>query len=170
MTAGGRAGADGPAWTGRRVLALMIGFFAVVAAANGALVAFALSSWSGLSTENAYLKGLKHDATIAAARRQAALGWSSRVELSAGPEGGGVLVVHLAGSDGQGLSGLQVAARMMRPASAGFDRVLDLAPAGEGAYAGVAPPPLAGQWDVEVAAVGRGGARYAMLHRVVVRP
>lgn len=158
------------AWTGRHVLWLVLGFFAVVLAVNGALVVFALSSWSGLATENAYLKGLKYNDTIAAAREQEALGWTSRVLLKAGAEGHGTIVLRLTDADGRTLSGLDVSVRMMRPASSRFDRVPVLAPTPDGTYAGEVPLPLAGQWIVEVSAADRRGARYTMVHREVVRP
>ena len=160
----------GAAWTGGRVLWLLLGFFAVVLAVNGALVVFALSSWSGLATENAYLKGLKYNETIQAARAQAERGWTSEVLLSPGAEGRGTLVLRLADADGRLLSGLDVSARLTRPATTRFDHAAVLAPVPDGSYAGEVPLPLAGQWIVEISAVDRRGTRYAMTYRVVVRP
>lgn len=162
--------AAGAAWTGRHVLLLILGFFGVVLAVNGTLVVFALSSWSGLSTENAYLKGLKYNDTIAAAREQNALGWTSQVLLTSNAEGKATIVLRFADATGRALSGLDVSARMMRPASSRFDQVPVLVPAHDGSYAGEVTPPLTGQWVVEVSAADRQGTRYTMAHRLVVRP
>ncbi len=43
---------------------LFVAFFAVVLAANGALIAIALGSFTGLTTEHAYDKGLAYNRTL----------------------------------------------------------------------------------------------------------
>ncbi|MBL4602812.1 MAG: FixH family protein, partial [Emcibacteraceae bacterium] len=42
-------------YTGKRILAWFVGFFLVVFLANGIMTYFALSTWTGLETENAYV-------------------------------------------------------------------------------------------------------------------
>ena len=61
--------------TGRKVLWMLLGFFGVMMAVNGIFVYLALSSFSGLETVNAYVKGLDYNATLRRGAAQKALGW-----------------------------------------------------------------------------------------------
>ena len=158
------------AWTGRRVLWMALGFFGVVFAVNGALVAFAVSTWSGLATENAYLKGLRYNETIAAAKKQETVGWTSEVHLNPGNVGTGTLVIRFVDRQGRALSGLDVTARLSRPTSARFDHTPKVVDGGDGTYIGAVPALSTGQWVVDVSALDNRGAEYTMTHRVVVQP
>ncbi|MDP6343656.1 MAG: FixH family protein, partial [Alphaproteobacteria bacterium] len=53
--------------TGRDVLWLLLGFFALIIVVNGIFVVLALNSFSGVSTENAYRQGLAYNQTLQAA-------------------------------------------------------------------------------------------------------
>ena len=86
--------------TGRSVLFGMLAFFGVVFAVNGALIYFAVESWSGLSTERPFEAGRDHDRTLAQAEVQAALGWRSAVVLAPGTAGNRAVEVTLTGRDG----------------------------------------------------------------------
>lgn len=85
--------------TGKTVLFGMLAFFGVVFAVNGALVYFAIDSWSGLSTERPFEAGRNHDRTLAEAEAQAALGWNSAVTLTPGTGGGQMVEVVLGNAD-----------------------------------------------------------------------
>ena len=61
--------------TGKHVLFILFGFFGVMLAVNGVFVHFATATFSGVSTEDAYRKGLHYNETIAAFQVQQATGW-----------------------------------------------------------------------------------------------
>ena len=54
---------------------IFVGVFMVVLAVNGVMVHFAVSSWTGIETENHFIKGLGYNNDLAGARAQAERGW-----------------------------------------------------------------------------------------------
>ena len=64
---------------GRHVLMALIAFFGIMLIANGIFVYFAVATFSGGDTSNAYRKGLNYNETLAAAERQAARGWQTQL-------------------------------------------------------------------------------------------
>jgi nitrogen fixation protein FixH len=153
---------------GRWIPWTFVGGFGVVILANAVLIVFALSSWSGLETEQAYQKGLAYNEAIATAEAQAARGW--RASLGFEPRGplSGELVVSFADAEGEPVSGLAVTARLIRPTHEGFDHETALAPTGAGRYAVPLDFPLAGQWQVRIEALSRGEP-YRLSERIIVR-
>ena len=142
--------------TGRFVLLAMLAFFGVVTAVNGVFIALALSSFSGLSVEGAYQRGLDFNRELATAAAQKARGW--RVSLQAKPLPQGVaLSVRMADAAGAPLTG-EVQAELIRPTAKGHDFALTLSQAEAGRYVGVAPLALRGQWIVRVVARSGGEA------------
>ena len=127
---------------------VFVGAFAVVIAANGALIAFSLASFSGVSTEDAYRRGLAFNQVIAEKRAADALGWRLDGRLDAG----GWLEATLSDGDGAGLAGAEVVARLLRPTQAGHDIDVALAPLGGGRYGAIVALPLAGQWELRLRA------------------
>ena len=72
--------------TGRTVLLSLVAFFGVVFAVNGVFFWFASDSWTGLSTEDAYRKGIAFNDQLARADAQKRLGWTAETDYaSAGP-------------------------------------------------------------------------------------
>lgn len=140
--------------TGAWVLKAFIAGFGVVFAANAVLIYFALNSWSGLETKNAYEKGLIHNTTLAEAEEQAELGWTVGVEYKAlagfGGRREGNVVVSVRDAQGLAVNDLDGHALFWRPISPGNDQVLDLEPRGDGAYSAYVVLPAAGQWDVRL--------------------
>ena len=53
---------------GRWIPWLFVGFLVVVAAVNGVMIWYALSSWTGLAANQAYDNGLTYNQNLAAAR------------------------------------------------------------------------------------------------------
>jgi nitrogen fixation protein FixH len=141
--------------------------FAVVFAANGALVVFAFGSWTGLETQGAYEKGLAYNDTLAAAREQAALGW--QVEIALVPGGAGRIRLETTFRDRNGRPPrlTAVTARLIRPTHSGHDLVLPLAKLENGRFGVETSLPLPGQWDVWVRAEHAGGS-YQATRRVVI--
>ncbi|HSM20417.1 MAG TPA: FixH family protein, partial [Hyphomicrobiales bacterium] len=97
-------------FTGRHMLAVILGFFAVVIAANAVLVVVATGSWTGLVARNGYVESQHYNEVLADARRQQRLGWHSALE--AARHG---LSFKITGADGRPLPGLAVAATLGRP-------------------------------------------------------
>ena len=62
--------------TGRHVLMMMLGFFGVIFAVNGVFAFLAIDTFTGLETEQAYLKGLDYNRTLTAAAEQRTTGTS----------------------------------------------------------------------------------------------
>ncbi len=107
---------------GRHVLAAFIAFFGVMLAANGVFVYFALSTFGGVGTEDAYRKGLDYNATLGEANAQATLGWQPALSLDAAT---GTLTLKVADSSGKPITGLRVTGLLMRPATNAADRKLE---------------------------------------------
>ncbi len=145
-----------------------VGFFVVVFGANGIMVFFAFDSWTGITTEDAYIKGLDYNEQIADARAQQALGWQG--ELGFVPNGpqNGLLELKLKDRYGTAISEAVVTAVFVRPTHAGHDLEVALEDAGGGRYAAEVALPLAGQWDVRLRAEHERGG-YRLERRILVR-
>lgn len=146
--------------TGRAVLYAMLGFFAVIFAVNGSFVYFALSSFPGVSSDDSYKEGLAYNKTLAAAKKQNALGWKSQADLSSKDA---VRIVML-GQSGKAISGLDVSAVLKRPAQDGLDQGLVFTESSPGHYQSPVKGLLAGRWWLEIS-VSQGGSRiYFKVH------
>lgn len=103
---------------GRHVLAGLIAFFAVVAFANAIFVYFALTTFGGIDTEDAYRRGLAYNATIAEAYQQSALGWQTSLTYD---NAKGALRLTIADREGGPVAGLSISGRLSRPATSRQD-------------------------------------------------
>ena len=141
--------------TGRRVLAMLVGFFLLVFAVNGAFVYFSLSSHPGTTARDAYREGLEYNRVLERADRQQALGW--RAEIL---QDGGAVRLRLQDAAGAAVTGLGGKAQIGRPASDAEDRIFDVAETAPGAYeaAGLLPGP--GRWKVVFEMEDGGGRRF----------
>ena len=151
---------------------IYVGVFLVVLAVNITMAVSAVTSFSGLQTEQAYDKGLAFNQVLADAKAQEKLGWSVEALLvphdaSNASRHDADLTVSYADKDGKPVSGLSVKAALVRPTKAGYDMNLELVEKTPGQYVALAPLPLAGQWDVTVNAL-RGETRYQINQRVLV--
>ena len=149
----------------------------VVVAVNVVLVTYAIGTFPGLETEDAYRKGLAHNETLAAAQAQDARGW--RVDVRYAPRAQptteaaravleGELVITLLDKAGEPLRDLQVTAAVVRPTRAGFDTRVEMEPRGFGEYRAEVNLPLAGQWDVRISA-RRGDESFQATRRIIVQ-
>ena len=146
-----------------------VGFFAVVLAANGIMIAFALSSWTGLDAKDAYRRGVQYNQALEAAARQAELGWRSRIAFNDAGGRAGRLEFELADRTGAPLRHADVRAAIVRPTTAGHDFATRLEESAPGRYAAIVAFPLAGQWEVRVLAEV-ADVRHAAVARVMVTP
>jgi nitrogen fixation protein FixH len=147
---------------------IFLGFFVVVVGVNATMAFFATSTFTGLSTDNAYEKGLAYNQNLAMARAQAELGWRVETRLTPGTAAGkGEFAITYRDKAGQPLDGLEVHAALSRPTQRGYDRDVVLAATGPGTYVAPLALPLSGEWDVEVMAAG-GGAIHQSQNRIIL--
>lgn len=156
--------------TGRRVFLWLAAFFILVAIMNLVMAYLGNRSWTGLSTDQAYEKGVNYNAVIGEAQEQAALGWSVRFEPASVTSRDGERVTariafDIAGRDGVVLDNLQVSARIQRPTSEVLDQTVEFASL-DGRHFEAEPTfPLRGQWDVYLTAANSQGT-YRVRHRI----
>ena len=122
-------GSDG--LTGRHVLVLLGGFFAIVFAVNAYFIRMALSTHTGVVANEPYRKGLKYNERIAAAKRQESLGWMDDVAFSSD---GRRIVISLRDGAGMPVGGLALTATLGRPATARNDVAVTLGETLPGRY------------------------------------
>lgn len=153
---------------GKDVLYGFIAFFMLIFAANGALVYFAMESWTGLETDNSYEKGLAYNRILDADARQQALGWQGIVGVDPVSNGRVRLRVTVSDRQGRSLSGLDVVVRFVRPTHHGHDFTETLKAKEAGIYETEFQPPLRGIWDVRVDAAGSSDS-FVFQDRVVLK-
>lgn len=129
---------------------IFVAGFAVVIAVNGVMLHFAFSSWTGVQTEQHFMKGLKYNQDLAGARAQAERGWKVATEFTGTEPQKGILALTLRDKYGNLLKDAEVKVAFIRPTSEGHDVRLDLPYLGEGRFAAPVSLPLAGQWDLRV--------------------
>ena len=145
-----------------------VGFFLVVLLANGIMAAFAFGTWTGLSTEGAYEKGLAYNQTLQTRARQAALGWQVAIALEQATDRPR-LVAALRTLDDTPLWADSVTARLTRPTHAGHDFEVSLADEGSGRFSSRIDLTLPGLWDVSLTVI-KGGKELTSGRRVVWKP
>ncbi|MDH5771539.1 MAG: FixH family protein [Rhodospirillaceae bacterium] len=142
---------------------LFVGGLGIVVIVNGILVYFATNSWTGLSTDGHYDKGLAYNQTLDAQRQQDALGW--KVDFNYDPNGN--LSVKFIDANGAPLDGLTVTANLYRPSQDNVDYGVALQPAPLGSYQTQLQLPLPGLWEVRLNAV-RGSDTFRLRRRIQV--
>ena len=129
---------------GRHVLFGLLAFFGVVFAVNAVFIVLATDTFTGLSTEDAYRKGLRYNETIAAYEAQQAAGWQYGVELADNND----LEIRIRDNGGAPVNGLTVEGRLGRPTTDAFDRPVSFFDHGGGLYTAATDGLAPGQWDV----------------------
>jgi nitrogen fixation protein FixH len=148
---------------------VFVAFFGVVLAANGAMIWIAFATWTGLETEGAYQKGLDFNRALAAARAQGALGWQVDLDLSSADGRLARLELTLADRHHSLIEDAKVTATFVRPTQAGHDLGLEVPHIHAGVYRAEAALPLAGVWDLHLAAQS-GGDTYRLRRRIYLEP
>lgn len=146
--------------TGRHVLYILVGAFALVFAVNGYMIWRAIGSFPGLVTESSFRDSQRFNADIAAARAQADRGW--RVDVTATRSAEGTVLVSLSAldRDGRPLTAVTFHAVLQHPAVRTHDHRLALAPVAgssdryEGRVEGVTP----GKWGLVIEGDGGSGS------------
>jgi nitrogen fixation protein FixH len=146
---------------GWHVLGIVGLFFGTIIAVNVVMAVFATGTFPGLVVKNSYVASQNYNALIAESRAQARRGWTASLSAHDGS-----LHVRLAEPSGAPLIGLDVSARIGRPASVREDRVFSLSPAADGYAAEDALP--AGRWIVELEARSGGDLVYRVTRPLFV--
>ena len=146
-----------------------VGFFLVVILANGIMAVFAFTTWTGLSTEGAYQKGLAYNRTLETRARQAALGWQVAVALQPGRAGNAALTAVLKDRNGDPLWADSVVATLRRPTQEGHDLAFPLDDRGQGRFEAEVGLALPGVWDLSLTVV-RGKDRLDSQRRLLWSP
>lgn len=144
-------------FTNRTALYGVLAFFAIIFAANGAFIYFALSSWPGLVSETAYQDGLQFNTDLSQAETQRIRGWRSELSVD---ETSGVLHLRIEDRNGNAVSGLAVTARLTRPAHDRDDQDVLLRPGPGGVYVSQPTSNLTGAWRVRILAKAATGETY----------
>lgn len=150
-------------FTGRHMLAITLGFFAVIIGVNFIMAYLANSTWSGLVVANGYVASQSFNADEAIAKAQQARGW--QVELSHQAE---TIALSFRDHSFAPLNGMKVTGQARRPASEREDMALSFAESAQGnyaAHASLAP----GLWEIAVAASSGGETVYRKTYRIVVK-
>ena len=146
---------------------LFVAFFVLILAVNGIMVWFALESWTGLASNQAYDNGLTYNRNLEAKRRQEALGWRPELRAEADAELHGQAELVLVDSLGQPLVGATVTMQLERPTSEGSDITVAMTTVGSGVYRGAFTLPLPGAWNAHVT-IRRGDALFVHEQRLVL--
>jgi nitrogen fixation protein FixH len=156
--------------TGRSVLFMMVGFFGVIMAVNGVFIYSAVTSWSGLSTNDAYRKGLDYNEKLAAAASQKSRGWTAVATFKLREARNGRIQVVFKNRRGQGIEQLDVAGVLTRPAQSEWDQVIVLSGMGGGVYITDIDLPLDGVWDMTIIARRDGAPAFQLEQRLWLEP
>ncbi len=150
-------------WGWRRFPWYVVAAFVLVFAVNGGMVWSALATFPGVAVTDSFDHSNHYDTVLAAAARQAALGW----RITAAEESGRPVLL-LAERDGRPLTGARVTATARRPL--GPDHVTPLAfrEASPGRYVTETALAERGQWQL-LLAVARGADTLHAAPRVVVK-
>lgn len=129
---------------------LFVAFFGVVVAVNGVMMHFAFSTWTGLQTEEHFLKGIRYNEDLAGARAQAERGWKVETDFTSTEPRKGIVALTLHDKFGNLLKDAKVAIQLIRPTSQGHDVRMELPYLGEGRYGAPVELSLEGQWDMRI--------------------
>jgi nitrogen fixation protein FixH len=138
----------------------------LVVLVNMVLLWFALGTFPGVVTGNAYERGRKYNQVLAQDAAIAALGWHVDVGFQAGH--GDAVVVRYAGPDGKPITGLEPRAIFARPVGDPVRLEARLREDAPGVYKADLALPHRGLWDVTVIAGARSVAHHATA-RITVR-
>lgn len=159
---------QGKPLTGRIVLGWFLGFFFFVFGANLIMSWFAVTTFSGVETEDAYVRGRDFNAEIAKAEEQKALGWTVAVEVQSLSIDEVLIVLAMQDRDGKPLDAMDIEGSLVRPVHDGVDQQVTFAGLGEGTYTVVSPLPLQGKWQLQATAKDAAGRERRFIHDFVV--
>ena len=128
-------GQDGRPLTGSKILVILILFFGMIFTVNGAMVYYAVTTFSGEVDPHPYEHGLAYNRDIATAEAQAARHWQVAAHIT-GASGTKTVEAIFRDRNGHALTGLAVIAKLEFATDMIRDRSLVLTEATPGAYRG----------------------------------
>lgn len=131
-------------FTGRHMLAVMLGFFGLVIAVNVTMATLAARTFGGTVVDNSYVASQRFNRWLAEGRAQERLGWNVRISLDRGRHVRVVLTDRIGA-----LGGAEIIAVARHPLGRETDLPLGFRPAGNGLYLSQTALP-AGRWQVHV--------------------
>jgi len=157
--------------TGRSVLFMLIGFFAVVGAVNVYFVFMALDTWPGLVSQQYYKDGLAYNHVLDDAAKQDKLGWHTALKLAPGAIGESrELAIVYQKNDGSPVTGLDVKVTMQRPIGVKDTTKLPLREVAPGRYVTQFTPILAGRWKADFEAYTADKTHFRIIHELMIKP
>jgi nitrogen fixation protein FixH len=152
--------------TGPKVISWFVAFFVVIIAVNGTMTYFAISTFSGVETDDAYRKGRDFNDEIALAEKQKALGWRADVSIEKIDEAKDFFTLTMTDAGGKPLNDLVVSGLFFRPVHKGFDREMPFAFMGDGRYGAVMALPMRGKWHLKFEAASQSGEVFKLTDEV----
>ncbi len=154
--------------TGRFVLILCVAFFGIVAAVNGVMMTYAITTMPGLDAANGYVASQRMNREFDAMRQQAERGWKADVAVAL-RNGDAPVSLALTDRDGRPVTGLAVTARLAHPALTRADHIGLLTETGPGLYAAVVPRVQPGAWTLVLEAERAGQRVFASRNRIMLK-
>jgi len=153
---------------GRHVLFALGAFFGVMFLVNGIFLYYAVGTFNGFETRDAYREGLNYNQRIASDEAQARTGWKPVSNYSVAEQ---KLIVEMRDEHGRGVAGLAITGEIRRPVTDAEDQKITLFEIAPARYA--APLKLsAGQWifSARVSKPGTSGVTaFRFKHRLWVK-
>jgi nitrogen fixation protein FixH len=130
-------------FTGRRMAAILVAFFAVIVVVNFTMARFASATFGGIVVENSYVASQEFNRWLEQAEEARALGWSASVER----DDAGRVEVTLSGAP----AGVALTAEARHPLGREPDQALTFVEVAPGHFVSLTPLP-AGRWTVRLIA------------------
>jgi len=127
---------------GRHVLFALLAFFGVMLIANGIFLYYAVGTFNGFETRDAYREGLNYNKRIASEEAQMLSGWKPEAHYAVEEQ---ELIIEMRDESGRGVAGLAISGEIRRPVTDNEDQKITFHEIAPARYA--APIKLsAGQW------------------------
>jgi nitrogen fixation protein FixH len=137
---------------GKMILALAVGFFAVVTGVNFYMAFSAVGSFPGLEVENGYIASQTFDVEREA---QEALGWDVQASLD-----GDAVRVEILGANGTPATLASINGMIGRTTERNYDQELTFSSTSTGAHVAPITPLDFGKWELRLAAVAADGTPF----------
>jgi nitrogen fixation protein FixH len=165
MMAQHEGSAGGFRLTGKKVLAILVGFFSVIIAVNMVMAYVAVTTFSGMQTQRPYEAGLKFNHAISQARVQQEQHWKVDTHIERTKDGQVTLSMAVADQQGTAIVIQSVSVQLVSPVDSRNDAAFALVAEGPGRYRGLAQA-AAGQWDLVIEAKRTDDAVFRSVSRV----
>ncbi|KUO54413.1 MAG: hypothetical protein APF80_08245 [Alphaproteobacteria bacterium BRH_c36] len=160
-----RGGSEGWTLNGWHVLAGLIAFFGVMIAVNSVFLYFAMTTFTGIETADAYRKGVAYNASLEESRQLDKLGWKGALKAN-----GERIEFVLKTAEGEPVRGVRVEGKVGRPATDAFDQTIAFEDTGSGVYWSQPLALAPGNWIVALEAHdpvnGGSSPRYRLKERL----